>query len=102
MYPSPISFSWYFTWTGMTTTVERQLRLISVRSLSILKTFSGKFSSARVIDVVDQFMMANGKLVRVFIHTDVTKYLSFKAVDGSYVVCVSSFVKDFYTFKKKN
>ena len=30
-------------------------------------------------------MMANGTLVRVLIHTDVTKYLSFKAVDGSYV-----------------
>ena len=33
----------------------------------------------------DQFMMANGTLVRTLIHTDVTKYLSFKAVDGSYV-----------------
>lgn len=32
-----------------------------------------------------QFMMANGALVRVLIHTDVTKYLLFKAVDGSYV-----------------
>lgn len=32
-----------------------------------------------------QFMMANGALVRVLIHTDVTKYLMFKAVDGSYV-----------------
>lgn len=32
-----------------------------------------------------QFMMANGTLVRVLIHTDVTKYLSFKAVDGSFV-----------------
>ncbi|KAG2285472.1 hypothetical protein Bca52824_045076 [Brassica carinata] len=32
-----------------------------------------------------QFMMGNGKLVRTLIHTDVTKYLSFKAVDGSYV-----------------
>ena len=30
-------------------------------------------------------MMGNGKLVRTLIHTDVTKYLSFKAVDGSYV-----------------
>lgn len=30
--------------------------------------------------------MANGILVRVLIHTDVTKYLSFKAVDGSYVL----------------
>lgn len=30
-------------------------------------------------------MMANGTLVRVLIHTDVTKYLSFKAVDGGFV-----------------
>jgi len=30
-------------------------------------------------------MMANGALVRVLIHTGVTKYMSFKAVDGSYV-----------------
>jgi Rab GDP dissociation inhibitor len=29
--------------------------------------------------------MANGQLVRVLIYTDVTKYLEFKAVDGSYV-----------------
>lgn len=29
--------------------------------------------------------MANGALVRVLIHTDVTKYLYFKAVDGSFV-----------------
>ncbi|PWA50436.1 GDP dissociation inhibitor [Artemisia annua] len=34
---------------------------------------------------VDMFMMANGALVRVLIHTSVTKYLNFKAVDGSYV-----------------
>lgn len=34
---------------------------------------------------VSQFMMANGTLVRVLIHTDVTKYLYFKAVDGSFV-----------------
>lgn len=32
-----------------------------------------------------QFMMANGALVRVLIHTDVTKYLNFKAVDGNFV-----------------
>ena len=30
-------------------------------------------------------MMANGKLVKVLLHTDVVKYLEFKAVDGSYV-----------------
>ncbi|PRQ18760.1 putative GDP dissociation inhibitor, FAD/NAD(P)-binding domain-containing protein [Rosa chinensis] len=31
------------------------------------------------------FMMANGTLMRVLIHTAVTKYLSFKAVDGGFV-----------------
>lgn len=34
---------------------------------------------------LEQFIMANGALVRVLIHTDVTKYLYFKAVDGSFV-----------------
>ena len=29
--------------------------------------------------------MANGGLVQTLIHTDVTKYLNFKAVDGSFV-----------------
>eukprot|EP00850_Spirogloea_muscicola_P016592 SM000135S27036 [mRNA] locus=s135:392861:395348:+ [translate_table: standard] len=37
------------------------------------------------VDMVPKFMMANGQLVRVLIHTDVTKYLQFKAVDGSFV-----------------
>ncbi|KAI5064185.1 hypothetical protein GOP47_0021252 [Adiantum capillus-veneris] len=37
------------------------------------------------VDMAPKFMMANGALVRVLIHTDVTKYLMFKAVDGSYV-----------------
>jgi len=37
------------------------------------------------VDMVPKFMMANGTLVRTLIHTDVTKYLSFKAVDGSFV-----------------
>ncbi len=36
--------------------------------------------------MVPKFMMANGKLVRVLLHTDVVKYLEFKAVDGSYVM----------------
>lgn len=31
-------------------------------------------------------LQANGNLVKVLIHTDVTKYLEFKAVDGSYVL----------------
>ncbi|KAK4792618.1 hypothetical protein SAY86_023053 [Trapa natans] len=37
------------------------------------------------VDMVPKFMMANGTLVRVLIHTDVTKYLNFKVVDGSFV-----------------
>ncbi|XP_058069322.1 guanosine nucleotide diphosphate dissociation inhibitor At5g09550 isoform X3 [Magnolia sinica] len=37
------------------------------------------------VDMIPKFMMANGTLVRVLIHTDVTKYLNFKAVDGSFV-----------------
>ncbi|XP_071735377.1 guanosine nucleotide diphosphate dissociation inhibitor At5g09550-like [Rutidosis leptorrhynchoides] len=37
------------------------------------------------VDMVPKFMMANGTLVRTLIHTNVTKYLNFKAVDGSYV-----------------
>ncbi|KAJ8763026.1 hypothetical protein K2173_023231 [Erythroxylum novogranatense] len=37
------------------------------------------------VDMIPKFKMANGNLVRVLNHTDVTKYLSFKAVDGSFV-----------------
>ncbi|KAB1206669.1 hypothetical protein CJ030_MR7G013584 [Morella rubra] len=37
-------------------------------------------------DMIPKFMMANGKLVHVLIHIDVTKYLLyFKAVDSSFV-----------------
>ena len=38
------------------------------------------------VDLVPKFMMANGKLVRVLLHTGVVKYMEFKAVDGSYVL----------------
>ncbi|KAF4376429.1 hypothetical protein F8388_012061 [Cannabis sativa] len=37
------------------------------------------------VDMIPKFMMANGALVRVLIHTNVTKYLNFKAVDGSFI-----------------
>ncbi|XVF09798.1 hypothetical protein REPUB_Repub07fG0127800 [Reevesia pubescens] len=37
------------------------------------------------VDMIPKFMMANGTLMCVLIHTDVTKYLYFKAMDGSYV-----------------
>eukprot|EP00898_Chlorokybus_atmophyticus_P006062 jgi/Chlat1/6457/Chrsp45S05961 len=38
------------------------------------------------IDLIPKFIMANGQLVRVLLHTDVTKYLEFKAGDGSFVL----------------
>jgi len=37
------------------------------------------------IDMVPKFLMANGKLVKILLHTKVTRYLEFKSVDGSYV-----------------
>jgi len=37
------------------------------------------------IDLIPKFMMANGELVKVLIHTDVTKYLEFKQIAGSFV-----------------
>ena len=33
-----------------------------------------------------QFIMANGQLVKLLIHTGVTRYLEFKSVEGSYVM----------------
>ncbi|CAB4385355.1 rab GTPase activator [Rhizophagus irregularis] len=37
------------------------------------------------IDLIPKFMMANGELVRILTHTDVTKYLEFKQIAGSFV-----------------
>eukprot|EP00124_Ichthyophonus_hoferi_P000761 Ihof_evm3s31 gene=Ihof_evmTU3s31 len=37
------------------------------------------------VDLIPKFIMANGLLVKMLIHTDVTKYLEFKQVEGSYV-----------------
>eukprot|EP01125_Pyxidicula_operculata_P022365 TRINITY_DN90_c2_g3_i1.p1 TRINITY_DN90_c2_g3~~TRINITY_DN90_c2_g3_i1.p1 ORF type:complete len:397 (+),score=101.59 TRINITY_DN90_c2_g3_i1:62-1252(+) len=37
------------------------------------------------IDLVPKFLMANGKLVKILLHTGVTRYLEFKSIAGSYV-----------------
>jgi Rab GDP dissociation inhibitor len=37
------------------------------------------------VDLVPKFIMAGGNLVKILLHTKVTRYLEFKAVDGSYV-----------------
>ncbi|KAF6170828.1 hypothetical protein GIB67_015780 [Kingdonia uniflora] len=37
------------------------------------------------VDTIPKFMIANGALLQILIHTDDTKYLNFKVVDGSFV-----------------
>ncbi|KAF8938111.1 GDP dissociation inhibitor [Dissophora ornata] len=37
------------------------------------------------VDLIPKFMMANGELVKILTHTDVTRYLEFKQIAGSYV-----------------
>lgn len=38
------------------------------------------------VDLVPKFVMSCGKLVEILVKTDVTRYLDFKSVDGSYCV----------------
>lgn len=37
------------------------------------------------IDIVPKFMMANGELAQILVHTDVTRYLEFQQIAGSFV-----------------
>ncbi|KAF9366116.1 Rab GDP dissociation inhibitor alpha [Mortierella sp. NVP85] len=37
------------------------------------------------VDLIPKFMMGNGELVKILTHTDVTRYLEFKQIAGSYV-----------------
>ncbi|KAL4226860.1 Rab GDP dissociation inhibitor beta [Mactra antiquata] len=37
------------------------------------------------VDLIPKFIMARGKLVKLLIHTGVTRYLEFKSIEGSYV-----------------
>jgi Rab GDP dissociation inhibitor len=39
----------------------------------------------RNVDLIPKFIMANGLLVKMLVATDVTRYLEFKSVEGSYV-----------------
>jgi len=38
------------------------------------------------VDLIPKFLMANGRLVQLLIHTGVTRYLEFKSIEGSYVL----------------
>ncbi|KAM3877789.1 rab GDP dissociation inhibitor beta [Diretmus argenteus] len=37
------------------------------------------------IDLIPKFFLADGQLVKILVHTDVTRYLDFKVIEGSYV-----------------
>lgn len=37
------------------------------------------------VDLIPKFLMANGELTNILVHTDVTKYIEFKQIGGSYV-----------------
>lgn len=49
--------------------------------------FNEKFGRGRDwnVDLIPKFLMANGSLVKLLIHTGVTRYLEFKSIEGSYV-----------------
>ena len=38
------------------------------------------------VDLIPKFIIADGKLVKMLLHTKVTRYLEWKCVDASYVV----------------
>jgi len=37
------------------------------------------------VDLIPKLIMAHGNLIKILLHTKVTRYLDFKAIDGSYV-----------------
>ncbi|EEQ41549.1 conserved hypothetical protein [Clavispora lusitaniae ATCC 42720] len=37
------------------------------------------------VDLIPKFLMANGELTNILVHTEVTKYIEFKSIGGSYV-----------------
>jgi len=45
------------------------------------------------VDLVPKFIMSAGVLVKILLHTDVTRYLEFKQIDGSYVYKKGSIYK---------
>jgi len=38
------------------------------------------------VDLIPKFILASGLLVKMLLHTDVTRYLEFKSIEGSFVV----------------
>ncbi|PIK54484.1 rab GDP-dissociation inhibitor, partial [Apostichopus japonicus] len=48
-------------------------------------SFASKSEKDWNVDLIPKFLMANGQLVKLLIHSEVTRYLEFKSVEGSFV-----------------
>lgn len=51
------------------------------------KPYQGQFGKDRdwCVDLIPKFLMSNGELTNILVHTDVTRYMEFKQINGSYV-----------------
>ncbi|KAG7929375.1 hypothetical protein KL925_000117 [Ogataea polymorpha] len=51
------------------------------------KPYSDQFGKDRdwCVDLIPKFLMSNGELTNILVHTDVTRYMEFKQISGSYV-----------------
>lgn len=67
----------------MTSNAESEKTVYQIDTEKLQKTY-GKDRDYN-IDVVPKFMMATGGLVEILVHTDVTRYLEFQQIAGSYV-----------------
>lgn len=45
------------------------------------------------VDLIPKFLMANGELTNILVHTEVTRYIEFKQISGSYVYRLGSIYK---------
>ena len=61
---------------------------------SLCKHFGGEYDDAAkalgrprryLVDLIPKFILANGKLVKMLLHTGVTRYIDFQGVEASYV-----------------
>ncbi|KAH3667383.1 hypothetical protein OGAPHI_003032 [Ogataea philodendri] len=51
------------------------------------KPYADQFGKDRdwCVDLIPKFLMSNGELTNILVHTDVTRYMEFKQIHGSYV-----------------
>lgn len=51
------------------------------------KAYEDQFGKDRdwCVDLIPKFLMSNGELTNILVHTDVTRYMEFKQISGSFV-----------------